>query len=146
VIYSGLGNGVTAVRVRNDGKRWITEQVWHTGDVSMYMNSPVIAGSVLVGFSHKNRGQYFGLDPKTGKILWQGEPRKGENAAIVLAGGALWLLNNDAELLVAKATAQKLEVLKKYTAAPSATWAHPLPLARAIVIKDVQNLSAWALE
>ncbi len=146
VIYSGLGNGVTAIRVRNTGKGWATEPVWHTDEVSMYMNSPVIAGNTLVGFSHKNRGQYFGLDPKTGKTLWLGEPRKGENAAIVFAAGALWLLNNDAELLVARATPQKLEVLRKYTVASSPAWAHPLPLEKAVVIKDFEHLTAWALE
>ena len=146
VIYSGLGNGVTAIRIRNTAKGWAAEPVWHTDEVSMYMNSPVIAGNVLVGFSHKNRGQYFGLDPKTGKTLWLAEPRHGENAAIVFAGGALWLLNNDAELLVAKATPQKLEVLRKYTAASSAVWAHPLPLDKAIVIKDFEYLTAWAVD
>jgi outer membrane protein assembly factor BamB len=146
VIYSGLGNGVTAVAVRADGKRWISSQVWHTDAVSMYMNSPVVAGGVLVGFSHRNRGQYFGLDPKTGKVLWTGEPRKGDNAAIVLAGGALLLLNNEAELLVGKAGREKLDVLRKYTVAQSPTWAHPLPLDRSIVIKDFEHLTAFALE
>src|SRR5579885_2174375 len=74
VIFSGLDKGVLAVR---DGKT-----VWQTKDASMYMNSPVIVGDLLFGFSHLKKGQLFCLDARTGATLWMASPRAGDNAAL----------------------------------------------------------------
>ena len=143
IIYSGLGNGTAAVRVAKQGNQWSAERVWHTAEVSMYMNSPVLAGDLLFGFSHRNRGQYFCLDPRSGKTLWLGEPRSGDNAAMVLAGGHLFLLNNEAALVIARPSAKAFEVMRKYTVASSPTWAHPLLLDNGVVIKDLKSLALW---
>ena len=66
----------------------------------MYMSSPVLVNGRVVGLSHRKRGQYFGLDPATGKVEWTSEPGQGENAAFVLADGALLVLQGDGTLLV----------------------------------------------
>ena len=67
VIYSGLDNGTTAVRVVKKGTTWATEPVWKNADVSMYMSTPVVSGDTLYGLSHKNRGQFFAIDMTSGK-------------------------------------------------------------------------------
>ena len=110
----------------------------------MYMSSPVLSGDLLFGFSHKNKGQFFCIDAQTGATKWMGEPRQGDNAAIVLAGERLFLLKDDAELIVAKASAKAFEPVRRYSVADSPTWAQPLILEKGIVIKDAESLAFWS--
>jgi outer membrane protein assembly factor BamB len=144
LIFSGLGKGTMAVAVTKAGAAWSTRELWNNQDVSMYMSSPVLTGDLLFGFSHKNKGQFFCIDAQTGATKWIGEPRQGDNAAIVLAGERLFLLKDDAELIVAKAGGKAFEPIRRYRVADSATWAQPLILEKGIVIKDAESLAFWS--
>ena len=146
LIFSGIDKATMAVKViKRDGK-WATEQVWQNPQVSMYMNSPVITGDYLFGLSHKRKGQFFCLDARTGETLWTSEGREGENAAMLSAGETLFLLTNDAELIVAKNNAKRFEQLKKYRVAESPTWAHPAIIGNRILIKDASTLALLSVE
>jgi outer membrane protein assembly factor BamB len=144
VILSGLDKGTFAVRPAKQGAAWLAETVWENRDVSMYMNSPVVIGDYVYGLSHKKRGQYFCLDGRSGAIQWLTDGREGDNAAIVVAGGALLLLNNGADLTVARPDPKALQALRKYTVAVSPTWAHPVVTGSGVLIKDLSNLTLWS--
>jgi len=145
IIVTSYHCGVTALRpIKRDGK-WAVDVVWETKDVSMYMSNPVLIGSTLFGLSEKASGQFFGLDAKTGKTLWLGKPREATNTAVVKAGDILFLLNDNAELMVAKSSVIGFELLKKYTVAESATWAQPTISGSRIFVKDVSSLTLWTL-
>ncbi len=146
LIFSGLDKGVFAVKVVKRGDDWATEQVWQNKEVALYMNSPILKGDLLFGMSHKNKGQYFCLDASTGKTLWTSEGRQGENAAMLMAGGVVFSLNNDADLILSSATAKESQVLKKYHVADSPTWAHPVIVGRQVLIKDASTLALWSIE
>ena len=146
LIFSGLRNGVMGVKVLKRGSRWLTETVWQTKDVGMYMSSPVVSGDLLFGFSHLKRGQFFCLDPRNGAILWTSEGRQADNAAIVDAGSVLVFLTNEAELIVARENGKAFEPLRKYSVADSPTWAHPVILNNGILIKDAATLALWGTE
>lgn len=146
LIFSGLSKGVMAIKVVKHGAKWTTEKVWENPEVSMYMNSPVIDGNYLYGMSHRNKGQFFCLDSATGKTVWTTQGREGENAAIVNAGDALFLLSNEAKLIVVKNSAKGFEPLARYSVAESPTWAHPIVLGSQILIKDEATLALWTLQ
>jgi outer membrane protein assembly factor BamB len=146
LIFSGIEKGVFAIRLKFSNNQWTTEQAWMNKEVSMYMNSPVLTGGLLYGLSHKNKGQYFCLDPNTGKTLWTSDPRQGENAAILTAGGLVYSLDTDANLKISRATNKGLQELKSYTVADSATWAHPAITGNRVVVKDAGTLVVWAVE
>jgi hypothetical protein len=59
----------------------------------------------LFGLSHRNSGQFFALDAKTGKTIWTSPPRQASNAAILFAGDVLFMLKDDGELLIGDAAA-----------------------------------------
>ena len=82
VIESGRANGITAFRAVPKAGEWTTANVWHTDEVSVNMSDCVAVDGVLYGLSHLNRGQYFALDLESGKVLWTGEPRRAEHAAM----------------------------------------------------------------
>jgi outer membrane protein assembly factor BamB len=86
----------------------------------LYLSNPVAVGDAVFGFSHRASGQLFAVDATTGKVLWLGEPREAENAAVARAGDLVFFLNDDAELIVAKGSA----------AASSRSNGTPLPTPR----------------
>lgn len=137
LIFSGLDKGVFAVRSG--------QIVWQNKDVAMYMNSPVLVGDNLYGFSHLKKGQLFCLDARTGATLWTGSPRAGDNAALLASSSTLFALTPDAKLIVAKPTAKGLGEIRRYDVADGATWAHPLIMPDGFLIKDVKTLARWSV-
>ena len=145
VIYSGLDQGVTAVRLVQKGSQWTAAPAWKNDQVSMYMSSPVISGTTLYGFSHRNRGQLFALDSATGKTLWTTDGRQGENASLIAAASFLLIATTNGELVVARANPAKFEEVRRYKIADSAVWAHLALAPRALLVKDVDKLICWSL-
>jgi outer membrane protein assembly factor BamB len=143
IIVSGLNNPVTAFTVAKRGNEWVSENVWQNADVAMYMTNAVLAGDAIYGMSQRNSGQFVCIDAKTGKTLWTSAPRQATNAAIVRAGGLLFMLKDDAELIVAKASPSGFEPVKRYTVADSATWAQPTISGNRMFVKDVSTLALW---
>ena len=145
LIVSSQAMGVAALKPAQRGDKWIVERVWETRDVSLFLSNPVVVGDTLFGLSEKARGQFFALDAKSGKVLWLGPPRQASNTAVVKAGNLLLLLNDDAELVVARSSRNGFEPLKRYTVADSATWAQPAVSGNRIFVKDLSSLSLWTL-
>jgi outer membrane protein assembly factor BamB len=145
IIISGPDAGMAAFTpTKRDGK-WTAETVWNTKDVSMYVSNPVVVGEAVFGLSTRSSGQFFALDAGTGQVLWLGAPRAATNTAVVKAGDLLFLLNDDGELIVARASRAGFEPLKRYVVADSATWAQPAISGNRIFVKDVSSLALWTL-
>jgi outer membrane protein assembly factor BamB len=143
LIYGGLSKPTTAVRIVQQGNAWKPEQVWQNADVPMYMSSPVAAGAVVYGMTHRNRGQIFALDAKSGKTLWTGPPRLGENAALAVAGDVVIATTTEGKLVVFRQGTKTFEAVREYSLADSPVWAHPAFHRRGILIKDAETLSLW---
>jgi outer membrane protein assembly factor BamB len=143
IIQAGRDNGITAFKVVRKGDAWTTEDVWQTKEVSLHMSNGVVVEDVLYGLSHLNAGQYFALDLSTGRVLWTGEPRQADNAAMVRARDTLFALEDDGELLVMKADRSKMTVVKRYDVADSQTWAQPTISGTRLYVKDVSQLTLW---
>jgi outer membrane protein assembly factor BamB len=145
VIYSGLEQPVIAVRPTNKSGKWVAEKVWENTDGGMYMSSPVVVASTLFGMSHRNRGRFFAIDVASGKTLWTTRGREAENAALVGAGNLLFLLKDDAELVIARPNPASFDVVRRYTVAESPTWAHPVVDGNRIFVKDAERLTLWTV-
>ena len=146
VIQNGRGNGVTAFRVTEGAGGWTTEDVWHTDEVSLHMVNPVAHDGVLYGLSHLNSGQYFALDLDTGEVLWTSNPRQADHASIQRAGGTIFSLEDDAELLVLEHDRGAFNPLRRYEVADSETWTQPTFSGNRIYVKDISTLTLWTVE
>ena len=58
----------------------------------------------------------------------------------------LFLLNDDAELIVGRIGRAGLERIRSYTVADSATWAQPAISGNRLFIKDVDTLALWTVD
>ena len=146
LIQSGQGNGVTAFRVLREGDAWTTDDAWYAREVALDMTNGVVSDGVLYGLSHLNSGQYFALDLDTGEVLWTGNPRQAQNAAILRSGRTLLSLQDDARLLVLDASRTGLDVVEQYDVADSATWTQPTLSGNRLFVKDVSMLTLWTLD
>jgi outer membrane protein assembly factor BamB len=143
LVYGGLSKPTTAVRIEQQGAKWVTPQVWENADVPMYMSSPVESDDHLFGLTHRNRGQFFCIDARIGKTMWTTKGREGENAALVIVGPLLMAVTTEGELIVARNSTKEFDVVKRYTVAESPVWAHPAPAGTGVVIKDEATLAYW---
>jgi len=145
VVFAREGQGLTAIRVVRDGAALVPKEVWNNKENELYMSTPVLQGNMLFGLSVRQKGQFFAIDADTGKTVWQGPGRRGENAAILNLGGqALLMLTNEANLIVQPVTAKSYAPAVQYSVATSPTWAHPLVLGRRILVKDESTLISWS--
>lgn len=145
-IIVSADTGVTAITPSRRADMWVAETVWETKDVSMYLSNPVVIGETLFGFSKRNSGQFFAIDARDGKVLWLGPPREATNSAVVKAGSVLFFLNDDGELVVAKASRDRFQAIARYTVSEASTWAQPAISGNRIFIKDTNTLALWTLD
>ena len=143
LIYSGLSRPLTAVRPVQQGGSWKLEPVWQNPDLPMYMSSPVTAGGIVYGLTHRNRGQFFAADAKSGKTLWTSPPRQGDNAALTLAGNLVIATTTEGKVIVFKQGGSSFELVRDYALADSPVWAHPAFHPRGILVKEAESLSFW---
>ena len=124
IIVGASNMSAAAFKPMQRGEKWVTQTIWETKDVSMYLSNPVVIGDTLFGLSSRSSGQFFALDARSGAVLWLGPPREAANTAVAKAGELLFLLNDDAELIVARASRTGLVPLKRtpsLTAQPGPT-------------------------
>jgi hypothetical protein len=98
----------------------------------------------VLGLSHKKKGQYFALDPETGQIYWRSEGSRGENAALVVVGDSILVLEGDGKLLVLSRSATSFAPAHEHRVAESPTFAHPVPVEDGLLIKDESSLSLFS--
>ncbi len=146
LIVSATTAGVMAISPRYRDGSWLVEKAWETSAVEMYISHPVLIGDTLFGFSRRAGGQLFALDARDGRVLWSGEPRFATNVAFAKAGDLLFVLKDDAELIIARANPSGFEPLKTYEVADSATWAQPVVSGRRLFVKDVSTLTLWTFD
>jgi outer membrane protein assembly factor BamB len=133
--------GTMLLQVNRQDNSWTTEKAWQISELTMRFSSPVQKGNLIFGFSNRNSGTFFCVDAESGKTLWTSEPRQGDNAVILTSGDLLFLLKDNAELIVARASGDSFAPLRRYQVSESPTYANPLMLAKGIVIKDNTTLS-----
>ena len=110
------------------------------------LSNPVVIGDTLFGFSTRNSGQFYAIDARDGKVLWLGPPRAATNSAVVKTDNLLFFLNDDGELIVTRASRERLDVVARYTVSDTATWAQPAISGNRIFIKDTNTLTLWTVD
>ena len=98
--------------------------------------TPVVAEGVIYGLSTRKRGQVVAVDAATGTVKWATEGRAADQAAILLTPAHVLLLTTGGELVLVKRSPAKYEEERRYTVADSATWAVPVVMKDALVVRD----------
>lgn len=146
LITSDFDRGVEAWEIRARGSYWTVKQAWKTRSVSMFMSSPVVAGGLLVGFSHMHRGQLFLLDLKSGDVPWQGSGRSGEHASLIAWGDEAMVFMDTGSLIIGRIEERRFLELEKYQLGESVAWSHPAVDGSHLIYRDGEDLVVRLLE
>ena len=145
VIVSSDRTPTEAHRVSRSGNgEWTLELVWSNKDVGMAYSTPVLTQGKLVVFSTKKKGQLVVLNPESGEVIWEGEPRLGANAFLTTGGGVVFAVADDGRSHVLDLRESPV-VPRSYEVAESAVWNYPVLLDRHLVIKDWSHVRVWSL-
>ena len=108
------------------------------------MSTPVAVGNDLYGLADRRKGQFVRLDANTGKVVWEGPGRQGENASLTHGNGRLIALTTEARLIFFQTGGSTFQLDKTYEVASSPTWAHHAFYGDQILIKSKDRLSMWS--
>lgn len=143
IVVSGTRKGTYGLKVGRDAGAWTVVEAWHSPETAMYMSSPVLHDGMLYGFSSRRKGQFFALDPATGKTRWMTEGRDAGNAHMVVAGGHIVAQLETGEMIVAPASDDGFTVARRYATGKSATYTHPVFTSGGVLVRDATHLRFW---
>ncbi len=147
IIVTAFESGITAIRINKRDGKWGTDNAWKNDDQYSRFSNAVIVGDAYFALSGKSGGMFMYLDARTGELLWKGEPRTAENAAIARAGNWLFALKDDGELIVADGSNPRaFAPLRRYQVSETATWAAPSISGNRLFVKDVSTLTLWTID
>jgi outer membrane protein assembly factor BamB len=101
---------------------------------------PVMADGVIYGLSSKKKGQLVAVDAASGALKWAGEGRAADHASILLTPAHVLVLTTGGELVLVKRSAVKYEEERRYTVADGATWAVPVVMKDALIVRDATGV------
>ena len=141
------GGPVMAYTITKQGAQWSVQDAWQNEDAPYRLSNTVVGpDGVLFGLSTRNAGQYFGVDVKTGTTLWTSEGRQATNAAILRSGNLLFSLEDDGELIVARASRTNFDQVRRYKVADDETWTPPVLSGNRIFVKGISKLTLWTVD
>ena len=144
ILVGGENRGFHAIQPILENGRWSVKKNWSQKDVALDMSSAVINNGLLYGMSHYKSGQIFCLDPMTGKVLWTGPPRTGNNVMFLSLRGHILALINNGTIHVIKAQPDSYEKVATWSVSKKPTWAPLVLLQSGILIKDLDTLTFWS--
>lgn len=140
VILSGRENNkIQALRPQIDGVGWSVTEGWRNTDYVLYCSSAMVMGNQLVGMSHKNKGQFFGIDADSGKSLWESEGRMGTSGQGIAVGDEAVFVTTDGMLHVFRDGKQVFA----RSIADGAVWNYPAVVSDGLLIRDSERLTYW---
>jgi len=141
LISSGYNSGAALIAVDASGAK----EVWRNKNLRAHINTPVEWGGAIYGVDgNTGGGNLVCLDAATGERRWEEKSVKG--GALVLAGGALIVVSEKGDLVIAEATARGYKQLLRQTVLSQRTWAQPVLANKRIYVRDNQgNLACVGL-
>jgi outer membrane protein assembly factor BamB len=134
LISSGYNAGAALVAVDDSGAR----EVWRNKNLRAHINSPVEWGGAVFGIDgNTGGGNLVCLDAATGERRWEEKSVKG--GALVVAGGALIVVTEKGDLVIAEASPKGYNQLFRQTVLSQRTWAQPVLSNRRIYVRDNQG-------
>jgi len=140
VFTSSYGGGSLALQVSESGGEFTAEQLWQNG-VQGYMGSPVVIDGHA--YLHLRSRRLVCFDLASGERPWTSSERFGEYMSLVSAGDLVLGLDQLGELVLFRASPEKLEILGRKVVAHAETWAHLAVAGDQIYVRSLEGLTSF---
>ncbi|XZE45712.1 PQQ-binding-like beta-propeller repeat protein [Pirellulaceae bacterium SH467] len=141
-VAASLGNGIRRLNVSREEGTWKIEPQWTSRDLKPDFNDMVAYQGTLYGFD----ATIFGaVSMDTGKRLWK-KGRYGAGQVLLLADtGHLLVAAESGELVLLKASREKLDEVARIPAIDSKTWNHPVVVGDRVYVRNSQQAACYKL-
>ncbi|PTN08230.1 PQQ-binding-like beta-propeller repeat protein [Mangrovibacterium marinum] len=140
---SGYGGGSVMLRLTDGGRH--VEKVWESTELDNRLGSMVKVGNYVYGSGDKNR-YWFCADWNTGEIKYKQNGYAMGN--IIADEGMLYCYTDRGNMLLAKATPEKFDVVSKFpiTMGTAQHWAHPVLYKGLLLVRHGNSLMAYQVK
>jgi outer membrane protein assembly factor BamB len=140
LLSAGYGHGAQLVEVSRSGEALVARTVWETNRMKNKLSSSVFHDGHFYGL---DEGILACIDAETGELRWK-DGRYG-HGQLVLVQGALVVLTEDGELVLADASPIGLVERARFQAIEGRTWNHPAIASGILLVRNGREMAAYRL-
>ena len=131
----GLGDGVGTARleVSKTDDQWTVTEVWSSTKLRPSFNDSVVFDNSVYGF---NQAIFSCIDATTGERKWQGGRYGFGQAMLLKKAGQILVAAENGDLVLLKATPEKLTELSRLPMLNDKTWNHPIVADKRLFLRN----------
>jgi hypothetical protein len=140
LLGSPMGTGTQRIEVRWDGAQFICEESWTSRGMNPYFNDYVMHDGYLYGFDNNI---FACVDLNTGKRMWK-RGRYGNGQVLLLpSGDQLLVISEQGEVVLLRATPEKLSEIARYKVLEGRTWNHPVLVGNRLYVRNGEEAGCF---
>ncbi len=139
---TGYGNGTMRIDIQHDGDAWTTVEKW-TKSMKPYFNDCVFHDGYLYGFDGR---LLVCLDAETGDNVWKRRGFGHGQVLMVRDMETLLVTTEEGELVLVKASPDKLEEIARISSVNGITWNHPVIAQRKLFVRNAEEMVCYELD
>jgi len=140
LLGSGIGSGTQRIDLRWDGAQFNTQTGWQSLKMSPDFSDAVVHDGYLYGF---DKNIFACVDIATGKRKWK-RGRYGSGQVLLLPDADQLLVISEAgELVLLRATPEKLVELTRHQALNGRTWNHPVLVGNRLFVRNSEEAACF---
>ena len=139
-ISSGYGHGAAVLELAPQGDTFQVRAVWSSTRMKNKFNSAVIHGGYIYGLDD---GILACADVQTGQLKWKGG-RYGYGQ-LLLAGDHLVVLTEEGDVVLVRATPEKLTAVAQFNAIAGKTWNIPAIADGVLLVRNEVEMAAFRI-
>jgi outer membrane protein assembly factor BamB len=131
----GLGDGVGTARleVSKTDDQWTVTEAWSSTKLRPSFNDSVVFDNSVYGF---NQAIFSCIDAATGERKWQGGRYGFGQAMLLKKAGQILVAAENGDLVLLKATSEKLTELSRLPMLNDKTWNHPIVAGKHLFLRN----------
>ncbi|MEL6104380.1 MAG: PQQ-binding-like beta-propeller repeat protein [Planctomycetota bacterium] len=142
VLGGSLGTGSQKITVKRSGGGWSIKEDWTTPSLKPDYNDFVVFEDHAYGF---DSGIFCCVDLSTGDRAWK-RGRYGNGQVLLLADqGQLLVASEKGEIVLVRATPEKLVEVAKFQAIEGKTWNHPVLIGNRLYVRNAREAACFEM-
>jgi len=142
LIGTGMGTGTRLIQIVEEGNALEAKELWTSKEMKPDFNDFVVHKGYLYGFDN---AIFACLDLKDGKRKWKGGRYEKGQALLLADSDLIVVVSERGDLVLLRATSEKLQELAKIPALEGKTWNHPVVVGDRLYIRNSEEAVCYQL-
>ena len=137
-----MGSGTRLVQLKESESGLIGDVLWTSKDMKPDFNDLLVYDGYVYGFDN---AIFACIDLKDGKRKWKGGRYEKGQALLLADSGLIVVVSERGELVLLRATPNKLDELAKIPAMDGKTWNHPVVVGDRLFLRNAEEAVCYQL-